>query len=85
MHADLRKMSIPRLLDGIFLHIVIEQTWGGGVNDILLPKGPPFCSRDSPLHLLDSLFPLPEERHLSMLEIGEKERNHLFKSYTDSE
>ena len=36
-----------------------------------------------PPHLLGSPCPLPEERHLSMPETGEKERNYLFKSYTD--
>ena len=36
-----------------------------------------------PSHLLGSPCPLPEERRLSMPEIGEKERNYLFKSYTD--
>ena len=59
MHADLRKMSIPRLLDGIFLHIVIEQTWGGGVNDILLPKGPPIVLQGFPPY---TRFALPAAR-----------------------
>ena len=60
---------------------VIEQTCG--VNDILLPKGPPFSPRVIPP--LGSLCPPPEERHLSMPEIGKRERNYLFKSYTDLE
>ena len=30
-------------------------------------------------------LPAPEERYLSMPETGEKERNYLFKSYTDLE
>ena len=36
-------------------------------------------------HLLGSKCPPPEERRLSMPETGEKERNCLFKSYTDLE
>ena len=36
-------------------------------------------------HLLGSKCPPPEERRLSMPETGEKERNSLFKSYTDLE
>ena len=63
--------------------LVTEQT-RVVVNDILLPKGPPFFSGGSP-HLLGLLFPPPEERRLSMPENGEKERNYLFKSYTDLE
>ena len=59
---------------------VTEQTGG---YDILLPKGPPLSLWGSPPHLLGSPCPPPEERHLSMPEIGEKERNYLFKSYTD--
>ena len=55
---------------------------GRGVNDVLLPKDPPFFTGGPP-HILGSLGLLPEERHLSMPEIGEKERNYLFKSYTD--
>ena len=47
-----------------------------GVNDIQGP--PPFFSR-GPSLVLSSLCLLPEERCLSMPEIGEKERNyHLF-------
>ena len=57
---------------------VTEQTWGG-VNNI---QGPPFYSR-SPSPILGSPCPPPEERRLSMPEIGEKERNYLFKRYTD--
>ena len=51
-------------------------------------KDSPFLSLDvSPphAHLLSSKCPPPEERHLSMPETGEKERNYLFKSYTDLE
>ena len=36
-------------------------------------------------HLLGSPCPPPEERRLSMPDTGEKERNYLFKSYTDLE
>ena len=35
--------------------------------------------------LLGLPSPSPEERQLSMAETGEKERNYLFKSYTDLE
>ena len=63
---------------------VTEQTRGERVNDILLPKGPSFRSGGPP-HLLGLPCPQPEERHLSMPETGEKERNYLFKSYTDLE
>ena len=46
------------------------RTDPGGMNNILLPNGPPH-----------SRFALPatRERCLSMPEIGEKERNYLFK------
>ena len=47
-------------------------------------KGPPFFSRGSPPPTRFTL-PTPEERHFSMLEIGGKERDYLFKSYTDLE
>ena len=60
-------------------NIVTEQTGVGGVgNNILLLKGPSGVPPS-----LGSLCPPPEERHLSMPETGEKERNYLFKSYTD--
>ena len=53
---------------------------GGGLNDI---KDPPFFSGGSS-PILGLLCLPPEERHLSMPETGEKERNYyLFKSYTD--
>ena len=55
------------------------------VNDMLLLKGPPVFSLGVPPHLLGSPCLLPEESCLSMPEIGEKERNYLFKSYTDLE
>ena len=43
----------------------------------------PFLSGGLPLLL--SPCRLPEERRLSMPETAEKERNYLFKSYTDLE
>ena len=59
----------------------------GAVHNKLLQKGFPLSlSGGSPhphTHLLGSKCPPPEERHLSMPETGEKERNYLFKSYTD--
>ena len=58
-------------------------------HDKLLQKGSPFSVSGSypppHAHLLGSKCPLPEERRLSMPETGEKERNYLFKSYTDLE
>ena len=42
-------------------------------------------SPHSSTHLLGSKCLPPEERRLSMPETGEKERNYLFKSYTDLE
>ena len=52
-----------------------------GVNDI---QGPPIFHWVF-LPQQGSLCLLPEERHLSMQENGEKERNYLFTSYTDLE
>ena len=57
------------------------------VHDKLLQKGSPFLSLEVPpphAHLLGSQCP-PQEESLSMPETGEKERNYLFKSYTDLE
>ena len=77
----------------VFLHF-IHIIWGalmlqnrpvGGANDILLPKGPLLFLWGFPPHLLVSLCPPPEESRLSMPEISEKEKNYLFKSYTDLE
>ena len=52
-------------------------------------KDSPFLSLEVPsppnAPLLGSQCPPPEERRLSMPETGEKERNCLFKSYTDLE
>ena len=47
-------------------------------------KDPPFSLGVLP-NLLGLLCPPPEKRLLSMPEIGEKERNYLFKSYADLE
>ena len=58
----------------------------GVVHNKLLQKGSPFSvSGSSPphTHLVGSKCPPPEERRLSMPEIGEKERNYLFKGYTN--
>ena len=64
---------------------VTEQTQAGGwVNDILLPKGSPFFSGGPHLPTRFTL-PAARERCLSMPETGEKERDSLFKSYTDLE
>ena len=68
--------------------VVTEQTGGVGAHNILLWKGYPLSLSGGPpthTHLLGSKCPLPEERCLSMPETGEKERNYLFKSYTDLE
>ena len=54
-----------------------------GVEQYTITKRTPtFFSGDSS-PILGSLCLLPEERRLSMPESGEKERNYLFKSYTD--
>ena len=60
----------------------------GVVHDKLLQKGFPLSVSGGSFphaHLLGSKCPPPEERHLSMPETGEKERNCLFKSYTSLE
>ena len=83
-------MNIAQMIVTIMLNlfissgIVTEQTWGG-VNDNYYQKDPPPFSPGVSPHLLGSPCLPPEERHLSMPEIGEKERNYLFKSYTDLE
>ena len=51
----------------------------GGVNDILLPNGPTLVLRESPRPVLGSPCPPPRKRCLSMPEIGEKDRDYLFK------
>ena len=60
----------------------------GVVHDKVLQKGFPLSVSGGSFphtHLLGSKHPPPEERRLSMPETGEKERNCLFKSYTDLE
>ena len=69
-------------------NLLLQSKGGRVVHDKLVQKGPPFLSLEVPpphTHLLRSKCPLPEERRLSMPETGEKERNHLFKSYTNLE
>ena len=66
----------------------VTEQMGGGSWYIITEKIPPFCLWRFPpthTHLLGSKCPPPEERRLSMPETGEKERNYLFKSYTDLE
>ena len=57
---------------------VTEQT-GGGENDILLPNGHTLVLCLSPAPRTRFTLPAARERHLSMPEIGEKERDYLFK------
>ena len=70
-------------------NLLLQSKGGRVVHDKLLQKGPPLSVSGGPppthTHLLRSKCPLPEERRLSMPETGEKERNHLFKSYTNLE
>ena len=71
----------------VFTDSVTEQGWEV-VHDNLLQKGFPLSVSGGSFphaHLLGSKCPPPEERRLSMPETGEKERNCLFKSYTDLE
>ena len=66
----------------------VLQSKGGWFTINYYRKDPPFLSLEVPpptTHLLGSQCPPPEERRLSMPETGEKERNCLFKSYTDLE
>ena len=69
---------------------VTEQDGGGGGSFTInyYRKDSAFLSLEVPsphVHLLGSQCPPPEERRLSMPETGEKERNCLFKSYTNLE
>ena len=62
--------------------------WGGFLHDKLLQKGFRLSVSGGSFphaHLLGSKCPPPEERCLSKPETGEKERNCLFKSYTNLE
>ena len=68
-----------------FSDSVTEQRQGV-VHDKLLQKGFPLSVSGGSFphaHLPGSKCPPPEERCLSMSESGEKERNCLFKSYTN--
>ena len=69
------------------LQAKVLQSRPGGGHDKLLQKGSPLSVSGGPpnTHLLGLKCSPPEERHLSMPETGEKERNYLFKSYTDLE
>ena len=52
---------------------------GPGVNDILLPNGPPSCASGVPSPPRTKFaLSAARERCLSIPEIGEKERNYLF-------
>ena len=66
---------------------LLQNRPGGGEGYTINKMTPPSSSGGSslPPRLLGSLCPLPEERCLSMPEIGEKERNYSFKIYTDLE
>ena len=67
---------------------VTEQEGGWFLHDKLLQKGFPLSVSGGSFphaHLLGSQCPPPEERRLSMPETGEKERNCLFKCYTNLE
>ena len=56
------------------------------MDNVLLWKDASFSlSGGSPPHLLGLPCLPPEERRLSIPETGEKERNYLFRSYTDLE
>ena len=67
---------------------VTEQGKGWFLHDKLLQKGFPLSVSGGSFphaHLLGLQCPPPEEGRLSMPETGEKERNCLFKSYTNLE
>ena len=71
----------PRLL------LLQSRGWGWFTINYYRKDLPLFFLWGSPphTHLLGSPCLLPEERHLSVPETGEKERNYIFKSYTDLE
>ena len=96
--GELRSLPLPhqrgRSATGNYRSIWVAKTryrqkgrGGVAVHNMLLRKGPPFLSLAVPLHthLLGSQCLPPKETCLSKPETGEKERNYLFKSYTDSE
>ena len=61
---------------------VLQNRPGGEeVNDILLPNGPTLVLRGSPHQRTRLALPAPRERCFSMPEIGEKERDYLFKEF----
>ena len=67
---------------------LLQSRGGGVVHNNLLQKGFRLSVSGGSFphaHLLGSQCPPPEERRLSMPETGEKERNCLFKSYTNLE
>ena len=66
--------------------VLQSKGWWWFLHDKLLQKGFPLSVSGGSFphaHLLGSKCLPPEERRLSMPETGEKERNCLFKSYTD--
>ena len=67
-------------------NLLLQSRGQGVVHDKLLQKGFPLSVSGGSFphaHLPGSQCPLPEERRLSMPKTGEKERNCLFKSYTN--
>ena len=65
--------------------MVLQNRPGAGGTIYYYRKDSLFLSGVPPTDLLGPPFLPPEERHLSVSQIGEKERNYLFKSYTDLE
>ena len=59
--------------------VSVTEQMGGAVTGqyTITKRNPPFSSGVPP-YLLGSLSLMPEERRLSMPEIGEKERDYLF-------
>ena len=80
-------VSSEDLIGSWRLQLIMLQS-KGGVHNKLLQTGPPLSVSGGSFphaHLPGSKCPPAEERRLSMPETGEKERNCLFKSYTDLE
>ena len=71
------------LLIIVLFSILLQNRQGGSQYTIM--ERTPLSLWGSPPYLLGPPCPLPEERRLLMPETGEKERNYLFKSYTDLE